>query len=141
MSSSHQIQKEVEEFYRAYIDAFNRQDTERYAQCFAIPYAFVRGGGLAICYNDAELKLLCEQTFTGLRTRGWDRSETRQLSVWPLEEDHAMILADVSRYKNDNSILEQGRFCYTARRDGRNWKILTIFPVAEPFTGPGDHRR
>ncbi|MHB2017060.1 MAG: DUF6841 family protein [Candidatus Xenobia bacterium] len=138
MASTQQILQDVESFYRQYIDAFNQQDIEGYARCFAIPYAFVRGGGLALCTDDRELKVLCEQTFIGLRSRGWERSEAKQLRVWLLEKNHAMIVADVWRFKSDGDVLEQGRFGYTAQHDGRNWKILTIFPIAEPYLGPGD---
>lgn len=34
----------VEAFYRAYIDAFNREDIDRYADCFAPPYELIAGG-------------------------------------------------------------------------------------------------
>ncbi len=137
LTSSANIVREVEAFYHRYINAFNEGDIERYADCFSIPYAFLRGTGMAICHDETEMKELCLQTLKGLRLRGWHRSVVRDLQVWPLEDDHVMVMADVARLKADGSVLEHGRFCYTVRYDGRNWRILTIFPVAEPYQGPG----
>jgi hypothetical protein len=73
-----------------------------------------------------------------LKERGWARSDIDQLRTWPLAEDLAMILADVTRYKVDGSVLERVRACYTVRRDTRNWKIVTLCEIKPPFLGPGD---
>jgi len=76
-----------------------------------------------------------------LKERGWARSAIDQLKAWPLADDLAMILADVSRYKADGSVLERVRACYTVRRDVNNWKIITLSEVKPPFLGPGDLTR
>jgi hypothetical protein len=73
-----------------------------------------------------------------IKARGWARSAIDQLRIWVIAENLGMILADYTRYKTDNSILEQGRACYTVRRDGKSWKMVAISEVKAPFLGPGD---
>ena len=45
------------------------------------------------------------------------------------------------RYKADGSILERGRACYTARRDGKAWKIIALSEIKPGYLGPGDIAR
>jgi len=135
------IAAEVEAFYRAYISAFNREDIAHWARSFAYPYAFVSGRGLAICRSEADHRVLASPAFAELKSSGWSHSEIGFLKVWPIGNNHAMVLSDLTRYKKDGSLLESGRFCYTVRLDGHEWKIVTMFTVAEPFLGPGDFPR
>ena len=53
----------------------------------------------------------------------------------------ATLMADVTRYKKDGSILERLRAFYSLRNDGKSWKIVTISMANPPFTGPGDIAR
>jgi hypothetical protein len=55
-----------------------------------------------------------------------------------MAENLEMVMADYSRYKSDGTILENGRACYTVRRDGKAWKIVALAEVKPPFLGPGD---
>jgi hypothetical protein len=58
--------------------------------------------------------------------------------VWPLAENLATLMADVTRYKKDDEILERLRAFYTLRYNGKSWKITTVSMASPPFTGPGD---
>jgi hypothetical protein len=61
--------------------------------------------------------------------------------AWVLAENPGMIMADYTRCRADNSILEQGRACFTVRRDETSWKILALTEVKPAFLGPGDIAR
>ena len=75
---------------------------------------------------------------TELKGCGWVRSAIDRFHAWVLAENLGMIMGDYTRYRADNSILEQGRACYTVRRDGTLWKIVTLIEIKPPFLGPGD---
>ncbi|MBV8771321.1 MAG: nuclear transport factor 2 family protein [Acidobacteriaceae bacterium] len=136
------IRKELETFYQSYIAAFNREDIDAFSETFAFPYAWVTGHqGLSQCASQSDHQRSFGKIMADLKARGWARSDVDQLKAWPLAEDLAMILADVSRYKRDGSVLERVRACYTLRRDTKDWKILTLSEVRPPFLGPGDLAR
>lgn len=137
-----QIRKELETFYQSYIAAFNREDIDAFSATFDFPYAWVTGRhGLSQCASQSDHQRSFATIMTDLKQRGWARSGIDQLKTWPLAEDVAMILADVTRYKADGSVLERVRACYTLRRDAKDWKILTLSEVRPPFLGPGDLAR
>jgi hypothetical protein len=50
-------------------------------------------------------------------------------------------MAYVTRYKDNGSILEPGRFCYIVIRDAEGWKIVTFLAVTPRFLSPGDLQR
>jgi SnoaL-like domain len=139
MITAEQISQELAAFYKSYIDAFNREDIDLFSDSFAYPYAWVTGSrGLGQCPSEGEHQRTFAKLMAGLKDRGWARSVTDRLRAWPLAEDLAMILADVTRYKTDGSILERVRACYTLRRDVKGWKIVTLAEVQPPFLGPGE---
>jgi ketosteroid isomerase-like protein len=139
MKTAEQISNELEAFYKSYIDAFNREDIDLFGDSFAYPYAWITGSqGLAQCATEGEHQRNFGRIMAGLKDRGWARSVADRLKIWPLAEDLAMILADYTRYRTDGSILEQGRACYTLRRDAKGWKIVALSEVKPPFLGPGD---
>ena len=141
MPTSEEIVRELENFYRHYIDVFNRED-DRFFDCFAHPYAAVSGErGLAAVANDAENRKNFGRTMTTLKQRGWARSDIDSLKTWALADNFGMILSDVTRYKSDGSVLEKLRACYMVRRDAGAWRIMTISEVKPPFLGPGDLSR
>jgi hypothetical protein len=72
-----------------------------------------------------------------IQSRGWDHNGVDRLQVFTLTETTALLIADITRYKKDKSTLESGRYCYTVRKDGGAWKIVTLTAVKPPFTGPG----
>lgn len=141
MPTSDEIARELESFYRHYIDVFNRED-DRFFECFAHPYAAVSGErGLAAVANDDDNRKNFHRTMTTLKERGWVRSGIDSIKAWALADNFGMILSDVTRYTADNSVLEKIRACYMVRRDGGSWKIVTISEVKPPFLGPGDISR
>ena len=139
---SETVVREVEAFYRAYIDAFNREDTDFFLRAFAYPNAFLTGEqGLVVQAKESDQQRFYQSIMASIQARGWDRSAVDRLQIWPFSDGLAMIVADYTRYKKDGSILEQGRACYTVRRDGNTWKFLTITEIKPPFTGPGGESR
>jgi ketosteroid isomerase-like protein len=142
MTTSEQICTELEAFYKEYIAAFNREDIDAFTESFAYPYAWITGGrGLGQCATESDHQRSFTKIIADLKERGWVRSDIDQLKTWPMAEDLAMILADVTRHKADGSVLERVRACYTLRRDAKNWKIVSLSEVKPPFLGPGDIRR
>jgi ketosteroid isomerase-like protein len=139
MSTTEQICSELETFYRAYIDAFNREDIDAFTDCFSFPYAWITGRqGLGQCASEGDHQRSFGRIMADLKQRGWVRSGIDQLKTWPLAEDLGMIVMDGARYKADGSVLERVRACYTVRRDAKGWKIVTLSEVKPPFIGPGD---
>ncbi len=141
MPTSEEIARELESFYRHYIDVFNRED-EGFFDCFAHPYAAVSGErGLATVANDDANRTSFGGTMKTLKERGWTRSGIDSIKAWALGDNLGMILSDVTRYRSDGSVLEKIRACYMVRRDGAAWKIMTISEVKAPYLGPGDISR
>ena len=141
MPTSEEIARELESFYRHYIEVFNRED-DRFFDCFATPYATVSGDrGLTTVANDADHRNGFRRTMVVLKKRGWARSDIDSIKAWALADNLAMIVSDVTRYKTDGSILEKVRACYMLRRDGTSWKIVTLSEIKPPFLGPGDISR
>jgi ketosteroid isomerase-like protein len=142
MPPAEEITRELEAFYKGYIEAFNREDIDMFSETFAYPYAWVDGKhGLRACANESDHQRGFGIIMIALKERGWVRSAIDRLHAWPLAENLAMILADVTRYKSGDAILERVRACYTVRRDARGWKIVTLSEVQPPFLGPGNTPR
>ena len=139
MRTGEEIARELETFYRHYIDVFNREDDGFY-DCFANPYAAISGErGITTIANDNRDSFA--RTMKTLKERGWKRSDIDRLKTWALADNLGMILSDVTRYKTDGAVMEKLRACYMVRRDGDAWKIVTISEVKAPFLGPGDLAR
>jgi len=139
MPTADEIARELESFYTGYIDAFNREDVDHFSDCFALPYAWVTGDkGLMTVANEGAHQSGFSRIMIDLKERGWARSGVDRFKAYVFADNLAMIVADYSRYKADNSILEQGRATYTLRRDGKSWKIVTVSEVKQPYLGPGD---
>lgn len=142
MADADPIVREVEAFYQAFIDGFNREDTDLYLRSFCYPNAMLSGEqGMTINAKESDLQHFYQEVMASIQGRGWERTGVDRLQAWPLADTMAMIVADITRYKKDGSILEQGRYCYTLRKDGGAWKILTLTEVKPPFPGPGEQRR
>jgi hypothetical protein len=142
MTTAEQISQELEGFYTSYIAAFNREDMDAFTESFAYPYAWVTGRhGLSQCATESDHQRSFGRIMTDLKERGWARSAVDAIKTWALAEDLAMILADVTRHKGDDSILERVRACYTLKRDAKGWKIVVLSEVRPPFLGPGDLAR
>ena len=138
MPTPEEIERELESFYRYYIEVFNSEDG-RFFDCFANPYGTVSGErGLVTIANDDAYRNGFRRTMAALKARGWVRSDIDRITAWALGENLGMILSDVTRRKADNSTLEKIRACYMLRRDRGAWKIVTISEIKPPFLGPGD---
>jgi ketosteroid isomerase-like protein len=130
---------ELERFYTKYIEAFNREDVEAFAHAFSFPYGWIDGArGLKVVADEQAHRRSFGTIMEGLKRRGWKESGVDRLQAWLMAGDLAMIIADVTRYLNDGTILEQVRACYTLRLSASEWKIVTVAEVRPPFLGPGD---
>jgi ketosteroid isomerase-like protein len=139
MPTSENIARELESFYKDYIDAFNREDFDHFSNCFALPYAWVTGErGLSTVADEGAHKNGFGRIMADLKARGWVRSGVDLFKAFALADNLGMIVADYTRYKKDGAILEQGRACYTLRRDAKSWKIVTVSEIKPPYLGPGD---
>jgi ketosteroid isomerase-like protein len=130
------IVREVEAFYRAFIDGFNREDTDMYLRSFCYPNGMLSGEhGMTVNAKESDQQRFYQEVMSDIQSRGWDHTSVAQLHVAPLTESTALLLADISRHRKDNSVLESGRYCYTVRKDGGAWKIVTLTAVKPPFSG------
>jgi hypothetical protein len=136
MSDAAMIVREVEEFYRGYIEGFNREDRAIYLRSFCYPNAVLRGErGMTVHAKEADQQRYYEQLMAAMRGEGWDHTGLGQMQVAPLTDSTAMLIADITRCRKDNTPIEHARLCYTVRKDGGAWRILTLTDVQPPFTG------
>jgi hypothetical protein len=91
--------------------------------------------------NESDHRSGLSRLMLELQQRDWARSAIDLTKTWALADNLAMTLADFTRYKADGSVLEKARACYTARHDGKSWKIVAISEVKPPFLGPGNVAR
>ncbi len=139
MQSAEDIARELERFYRDYIEIFNSEDLDRVADSFSYPCAVISGErGLAPTANRDENRTMFGRLMPALKQRGWARSDIVRIKAWAMGENLGMLVADVTRNRADNAVYERLRGCYTLRRDRGAWKIVTISEVSDPFLGPGD---
>lgn len=138
MADADTIVQEVEAFYHTFIDGFNREDTDLYLRSFCYPNAILSGEqGMIINARESDQQRFYQTVMADIQGRGWDHTGVKKLQAWPLAGTMAMLVADIARFKKDESVLEQGRYCYTLRKDSGVWKILTLTEVKPPFPGPG----
>jgi uncharacterized NTF2-like protein DUF6841 len=139
MADSDRIVREIEQFYGHYIDGFNREDIDLFLQSFDLPFALLSGEhGATVFADEAARQRFYTQTMIAIQGRGWARSAVDRIKAWPLAENLATLMADVTRYKKDDTILERLRAFYTLRNDSKAWKIVTVSMANPPFPGPGD---
>jgi ketosteroid isomerase-like protein len=138
MSDAATITREVEDFYRAFIDGFNREDTDMYLRSFCYPNGMLSGEhGMIVNAKESNQQRFYQEVTSDIQSRGWDHTGVDKLQVFPLTDATALLVVDITRYKKDDVVLESGRYCYMVRKDGGVWKILTLTVVKPPFTGPG----
>ena len=131
------IVEEVDAFYRGFIDGFNREDTDMYLRSFCYPNATLSGEqGLTIRTKESEQQHFYQEVMIAIQGRGWDHTGVSHLRAWPLGNTLAMLVTDIVRYKRDKTVIESGRYWYTVRKEGGNWRILTLAEVKPPFIGP-----
>lgn len=139
MPTSEEIARELEAFYRHYIDVFNLEDDGFFA-CYAPVYQIVSGDrGLITVTNDAKYQAeFRNKIMKEFKERGWVRSEIDQLKTWALADNLGMIISDVTRRKADHSVMDKLRAIYTARRAGNSWQYVLVGEIRAPHLGPGD---
>ncbi len=138
MAEQEKIVREVEAFYRNYIDGFNREDIDIFMQSFDLPFIVISGEhGATVCSNEAEQQSFYTRMMGAIQEQGWAKSGVDQLRVWPLADRLAILMADVTRYRRDGSVIARLRAFYNVRNDGKNWKIVSLSEARTPFTGPG----
>jgi hypothetical protein len=138
MTDAATIIREVEDFYRAFIGGFNREDTDMYLRSFCYPNGILSGErGMVVNAKESDQQRFYQEVMVSIRGKGWDHTDVDRLQVFPMTETTALLLADISRRKKDNTVIESGRYCYTVCKDDGAWKILTLTEVKPPFSGPG----
>src|SRR5215475_4195582 len=119
MSDAATIVNEVEEFYRRFIDGFNREDTDMYLRSFCYPNGMLSGErGMIVNAKESDQQRFYQEVTSDIQSRGWDHTSVEKLQIAPLTESTALLLADITRYKKDKSVLESGRYYYTVRKEG-----------------------
>ena len=137
MSDAATIVREVEAFYRGYIDSFNREDVDAYLHSFCYPNARMRGAqAMTVHAQESDQLRYYQALMAALRQEGWGCSAiVGRLRVAPLTDSTAILVADIIRYRKDNSAIENTRLCYIVGKDAGAWKFLTLTEVKPPFTG------
>jgi hypothetical protein len=123
---------EVEAAYRHYVEVFNSRDQNEIAALYLRPHAQVIGEiGLSIVTDDSDQQQWYEFVMAYLDDQGWGHTEIDELWIWPLSRSVAQLVAHVTRYGADGSVLNHARANYTlCRRDG-SWKVVLSFPLLE----------
>jgi ketosteroid isomerase-like protein len=141
MADVQTIQRELEATYRHYIDVFNREDVAGFLGCYCHPHVMLSGEqGMGVINTEADHRRVYQRIMTSLHEREWGRSGIDRLQIWPFSESLAQLVADVTRYKKDGSVLERLRASYMFRRESGAWKILSLAQIEASFTGPGAGR-
>src|SRR5262245_5822114 len=98
MTAAETIVREVEAFYRAFIDGFNREDTDMYLRSFCYPNALLSGEhGMLVHAKESDQQRFYQEIMSSLQKRGWDRSGIDRLQIWPLADAMATLVADITR--------------------------------------------
>jgi ketosteroid isomerase-like protein len=141
MADTNTIVRELEAAYQHYIDVFNREDAAGFVGCYTHPHTMWSGEqGLSIVNTATDHERGYHAIMTTLHKQEWGRSGIDRMQIWPFSDSLAQLVADVTRYKKDGSVLEKLRACYMLRRTEGDWKILAFGLVAPPFSGPGVER-
>ena len=127
MAEANAIIQELEAAYHHYIEVFNRQDAAGFVGCYSHPHSMLSGEhGIVVTNTEADHQRGYERMMVGLRESGWERSGIDRLQIWPFSASLAQLVADVTRYKKDGSVLEKLRASYMFRRENGAWKILSF---------------
>ena len=144
MADTNTITQEIEAAYRHYIDVFNREDAAGFMDCYEHPHIMLSGQqGITSVQTEADHHQVYQTIMQGLRESQWGRSGIDRMQVLPYSESLVQIVADVTRYKKDESALEKLRATYMYRKDGGasgTWRIISLALIEAPFSGPGESR-
>jgi hypothetical protein len=136
MADQGAIVVEVETAYRHYVEVFNGRDANEVAELYDRPQGQVIGEiGLSIVNDDVDQQKWYELVMAYLDDQGWGRTEIDEVWIWPLSQALAQLVAKVTRYRSDGSVLQQVRANYTLRRRDSAWKVALTFPLLEEGFG------
>jgi ketosteroid isomerase-like protein len=142
MADTASIVHEVETAYSAYAGAFNHEDIATVVRYVASPYVMTIGAhDVMTAPTDEAVRHQFDGALAGMKARGWVKSDFQVVQIWPLSDNHALLMTDIVRFKADGSVLEKGRYIYQVRRGGQSWQITGVTDVEPPYAGPGDHPR
>ena len=142
MTDTATIVHEIETAYAAYAGAFNQGDIATVVRYIAAPYVMTIGNrDVMTAPTDEAVRHQFDGALAGMKGRGWVKSDFKVVHIWPLSDNHALLMTDIIRYKADGSELEKGRYIYQVRRGGQSWQITGVTDVAPPYTGPGEFPR
>jgi hypothetical protein len=123
---------EVEAAYRRYVEVFNGRDAKEIAELYDRPHAQMVGEiGLSIVNDDADQQLWYEFVMAYLDDERWGSTQIDDIWIWPLSDTLAQLVAKVTRYKKDGSVLKQVRANYLLRRCDATWKVVLSLPLLE----------
>src|SRR5690349_5583119 len=75
MADAATLVKEVELFYRAFLDGFNREDTDMYLRSFCYPNGILSGErGLTINAKESDQQRFYQEVMSSIQERGWDHT-------------------------------------------------------------------
>jgi ketosteroid isomerase-like protein len=122
--------RDIQAAYQAYIDAFSNGDVEAFVSAFGYPNAFlVADYGLTVHHDEPQMREFYHSVVAGLRKRDWARTTVEHLDVNMMAESVAMVVADFTRRRDDDSVLERGRAYYTLGLQAGAWKIWSVTAV------------
>ena len=81
--------------------------------------------------DDAGQQQWYEFVMAFLDDQGWGRTEIDDVGIWPLSNTLAQLVANVTRYTSDGSLLQRVRANYTLRRRDGSWKVILTYPILE----------
>jgi ketosteroid isomerase-like protein len=133
MTVRSEVVDEVTAAYRHYVEVFNGRDANQVADLYDRPHARMIGEiGLSIVNNDADQQAWYEFVMAYLDDEGWGRTEIDEVWIWPLSRRLAQLVANITRYKRDGSVMNHARANYTMRRgDDDAWKVVMTYPLLE----------
>ena len=119
------VEEEIADVYRRYVDAFNTGEGTAIARVMAYP---VMVGGSnhppSTIPDEAGYAAMIENALTEFRKIGWARSQVDRVEAVATADDTGVISAWFSRWRADGTKIEDGHGHYMATRRSGEWKIF-----------------
>ena len=123
---------EIQAFYDRYITAWNAQDFEAVAACYAEPAMFLLPTTTASLPDRAAMIAMLKTLFARLNGEGFSHTEVGSFTVKPCGEGMAIADArDAKRLRADGTAVEVIDAHYVLRKDGGDWRFA-ITVTCEP---------
>jgi ketosteroid isomerase-like protein len=115
----------IEQAYRDYVAAFNREDSAGVAAVLDYPIMVEGGNSRPTTIADAAgYRQMIERVFAEFKQLGWVRSQIDRLQAFPTAGDTGVLLADFSRWRDDGSLIVAGSGHYVMRKGTGGWRII-----------------